>query len=274
MDKLGCKIIDYIKYSESLSWNLIKSQEDVDLHHLEDDLNYVQQIEANKYQFSELINTLVKLLLVFFEREGLDNYLEKFKSDIVDKIDDSYLFEIKFDPELPATSRIIEDIKGFLLPFSQFDNYSEEQQIRKIGIRYLENILNQTSFIIHESGKNPQSEVKVYNQVKIVIESTFPDSKKAGSNFRKIAKEYKPDILIPELEVAVEYKFANSEEKLIRCIEQILVDVKGYQNDADYKLFYAVFYVTNDFIGQIRFNEIWKDYSFPRNWKGIYCIGR
>jgi len=274
MKKLETKIKEVIKKVENLSWQIIKSLEDIELNHLHDDWNYTQEIESDKYQFSGQIKGLIKLILVYIEKQGLPNYLEKFQNEIVNKLTNDYLFEFRFDPELQESSQILEDIKEFLYPFPQFDHISEELETKRVGIRYLENILKQTSYIINKMGLIPTKEVEIYNAIKIVINSTFPKSHGAGSNFRKIGKEYKPDILIPELEVAIEYKYVNSEKKLINCIEQILVDVKGYQDDLNYKIFYSVFYLKGDIVGQNRFDELWAEYCFPKNWKPFYCVGK
>ncbi|KEO72238.1 hypothetical protein [Anditalea andensis] len=274
MKTLETKIIDTIKFGEYLFWQIIKSEEDVSLRHLENDVDYNRSIENNKDRFSELINSLMKLIIVFIEKQILPSYLEMFKNEILNKLTNEYLFQINFEPEMHETSKLICDIRVFLYPFSQFDSVSDDLNYKKFGFRYLENILNQTGYIISQSEKFPLKETEVYKAVKTVIKSTFLNSHEAGSNFRKIGKEYKPDILVPELEVAIEYKYGDSEQKIIKCIEQIIIDVQGYQKDGAYKMFYAVFYVKNDLIGKLRFEEIWKEYNFPNNWKPIYCTGK
>jgi hypothetical protein len=274
MKTLETRITDTIKFGDNLFWQIIKSEEDVGLRHLESDIEYNDSIEINKYRFSELINSLLKLVLVFIEKQNLPLYLDKFRNEIINKLTDEYLFEIKNDPELPESSKLIEDVREFLYPFAHFDSASDDLNYKRFGLKYLENILNQTGYIINQSDKIPTKETDVYNAVKTVINSTFLNSHEPGSNFRKIGKQYKPDILVPELEVAIEYKYGDSEQKIIKCIEQIIVDVHGYQKDKTYKIFYAVFYVKNDVIGKLRFDEIWKEYNFPNNWKPIYCIGK
>ncbi|EPU1022796.1 hypothetical protein ACVUNK_004389, partial [Escherichia coli] len=92
--------------------------------------------------------------------------------------------------------------------------------------------------------------------------------------FLKSFKEYKPDILIPELFTAVEYKYASTEEKLKSTIEQIAADVKGYTGDNDYNIFYAVFYVTTDFWGLEKFMNVWNENKFPQNWIPVYVVGK
>lgn len=102
----------------------------------------------------------------------------------------------------------------------------------------------------------------------------FTGAKSPRSSFIKSFKEYKPDILIPELHAAVEYKYANSAEKLKSTIDQICADVTGYTGDSDYRIFYAVFYVTQDFWGQEMFARVWSEMNFPKNWKAFYIVGK
>ena len=80
--------------------------------------------------------------------------------------------------------------------------------------------------------------------------------------------------MIPELYTAVEYKYAADEQRLKSTIEQIAADVKGYTGDKDYSVFYAVFYVTEDFWGQNKFSKVWDDQGFPKNWIPIYIVGK
>ena len=141
------------------------------------------------------------------------------------------------------------------------------------GVHYLETVLRNTGQIITTSGEKPRSETRVYKAVRSVLEAIFPSAKKPQSNFIKTAQVYKPDILITELYSAVEYKYAKDEAKLKTTIGQIADDVKGYTGDPDYKLFYAVFYVTKDFWGQDRFDAVWSEKEFPSNWRAFYVVG-
>ena len=164
-------------------------------------------------------------------------------------------------------------IRQFLSVFPIME--SDEDRYRRLsGIQYLENVLDNTASILSKMRKSPKSEPEVYKAVKDVLHAIFPTSKSPRSNFIKSAKEYKPDILIPELHSAVEYKYADTEEKLKSTIEQVAVDAKGYTGDKDYSVFYAVFYVTEDFWGERKFQEFWKELKFPENWRAYYKVGK
>ncbi|MGN4049262.1 hypothetical protein [Pseudomonas sp. SM4] len=161
----------------------------------------------------------------------------------------------------------------FLSSF-EFMESSSEKYDRVSGLQYLETVLKNTAVIISKNNLSPKTETEVYNAVKSTLGFIFTSSKSPKSNFIKTAKEYKPDILIPELYAAVEYKYAADEQKLKSTIEQIAADVKGYTGDKDYSVFYAVFYATDDFWGQAKFSKVWNEQGFPKNWIPIYIVGR
>ncbi|TWC61611.1 hypothetical protein [Herbaspirillum sp. SJZ099] len=166
----------------------------------------------------------------------------------------------------------LASLRQFLAPLNVLGD--ADRYLKLSGIQYLEVILENTASIIHKMGQTPASEAEVYKAVRHILESVFPSAKTPKSNFFKTAQEYKPDILIPELSSAIEYKHANNEAKLKAVIAQISDDVKGYTGDDDYNLFYAVFYVTNDFWGKAKFEKAWEEKNFPKNWRPYYIVGK
>ena len=101
---------------------------------------------------------------------------------------------------------------------------------------------------------------------------TYPKllKKQPRSKFIKTAQEYKPDILIPELKTAIEYKYAKSENRLKAIIDQIYADAANYTNDDDYLKFYAVFIIDGNFWAPPKCEAVWKEKNFPPNWIGIF----
>lgn len=165
----------------------------------------------------------------------------------------------------------LRDIANFLAPLNILDD--DSRFLTLSGIKYLETILKNTAKILHQNKIIPRSETEVYKGVRTVVEAVFPSTVGAKSNFLKTTNAYKPDILIPELYCAIEYKYAEDEQKLISTIAQISDDVKGYTKDDDYHVFYAVFYVSSDFWGIEKFKRAWQEKDFPQNWKAYYIVG-
>jgi len=211
----------------------------------------------------------------YFESKGLLNYLKDFQSDILPALsDENQLLEgTAYDEALGQSfSVLIDRFLDYLNVFFAFGDISFIHQ--RSGLKYLEHILRSTPIILNKMGVAADSETKIYNAVKFVCEVTFPDHESTTDSFVKKAKCYRPDVLIPSLNCAVEFKYATDERMLVNTIDQILVDVKGYDNQPVYKIFYAVFYVTVGVLSNERLTEIWEEKGFPKNWKGIMVSGR
>jgi hypothetical protein len=240
----------------------------------EEEEDYIRKdIDHIYYDFEVLLKKTYILVLTYIEAERNFELLTLYKEDLKEMfleefkpIKSEYVDEIE---ETFYVSDSLNKIKHYLIPFSAFDS----EIIKTSGIIYLENILENTSIIIKELKIKPTNEAQVYSAVKFTLKSTFPDSVHLSEPFYKTAKCYKPDILIPSIYTAVEYKYAEDEQKLIKTIEEILIDVSGYSNHAIYKLFYAVFYVKPGIVSEQRFKIIWNDNKFPNNWKPIFVIG-
>jgi len=224
-----------------------------------------------KEQYKHLASKLYFSILAYVESAGLPEHHQKCKSELEPFLkDDNSLLESGYHaPTGDLYSKFVEKCWMLLTPFQEFNGENTDEMFKQYGLQYLENILNNTAVIIRALNINPKSEAQVYNAVKIVTSSTFSDSNYTSESFQKIAKCYKPDILIPSLNCAVEYKYAINEQTLIRTIDEILIDVEGYKSNNIYKLFYAVFYVKSGIWSISRFNAVWKEKKFPENWKGI-----
>lgn len=226
--------------------------------------------------FHQILKSIYLSTICYLDQKNLDNYLEIFYRTFgkdTDNLKNCDRFEIDHYWSGEPYSVFLADLNRFLSSF-EFTESNEEKYERIAGIQYLETILRNTAVIISKNNKSPKSEADVYKAVRSTLEVIFTSSKSPKSNFIKTAKEYFADILIPELYAAVEYKYAADEQKLKATIEQILIDAKAYTGDKDYSIFYAVFYVTEDFWGQAKLNKFWDDLGFPKNWIPIYVVGK
>ena len=233
---------------------------------------WIEEDEQLKLSHESMIKSLHNHIICYFDMLELNNYLNIFikKFGEFPNTMDAYN-GIDFEPfDGEIYNQYLHELWSFLSPF---DFFKKDLSIKQTGIKYLETILKNTATAIYKMKILPKSETEVYNAVRIIIESVFPTSKNASSNFLKTAKEYKPDILVPELNAVIEYKYAKDETKLKTTIEQIAADAKGYTGDQDYNIFYAVFYVTKDFWGQSKFEQAWSDNKFPKNWRAFYVVG-
>ena len=237
----------------------------------EDSIN--SEIEQIYYGFNTTLKETYLIVLSYIESQGNSELLKLYQNELkcilqvdFNGVQTQYVEEVE---ETFYVSNSLDIINRYLLAFQAFD----KEITKTVGIIYLENILTNSSIIIKELKIKPTSETQVCNAVKFVLKSTFPDSVILTEPFYKTAKCYKPDILIPSLRTAIEYKYAEDEQRLTKTIEEILIDVVGYSNHPTYKSFYAVFYVKAGICSEKRFNLIWDASKFPNNWKPIFVIG-
>ncbi|NIG81772.1 hypothetical protein F3J34_50540 [Klebsiella sp. Ap-873] len=227
----------------------------------------------DKYEvpFFDTLKSIYLSVSLYVEKNNSPKYLSIFHSVFGEDYEEcEHYNEFSYDDYWTGmfNNTFLLKINQFLGPFEFFDSNNKGS-----GLIYLENILHGTESYLNVLGINPTKESDVYQPVKQVVNVVFPSSSNAGSAFLKPNKQYKPDILVPELKAAIEYKYANSRDRLNKNIEEVVSDTQGYTNDFNYSFFYAVFYVTQDFIGINRFMETWKQHNFPKNWVPIYVVG-
>jgi len=267
--------IEKILYEMSSIYADIQFKEEISSSKPDDyDLKY--EISDLEERFGYLADRVYKMCIAYFETKGLNEYINIFKTEILPNIKNKEkLLSGTFNQDnAEVYSDLTSIFWSYLLTFPAFGDNDTEILLKRTGITFLENILESTGVIIKELNKTPTTETQVYEAVKVVTQATFPSASFPSQSFQKTAKCYIPDILLPTLNCAVEYKYADTERKLIDTIDQILIDVKGYDKHLVYKLFYAVFYVKPGIWTKTRFDEVWKEKEFPDNWKGILVIGQ
>ena len=230
-----------------------------------------REYEYVEDSFTDNAKRVYKLVCFYIEKYSGIEYLKLFKENCKEYFESNrnLLSGSLHYENGEIYSNVLSEIWQHLFAFEGFGNNDYELLLKRTGISFLENILENTSVILSEVDKQPTSETEVYNAVKVVTKGVFPSANFPTTSFITMAQEYKPDILLPFLNCAIEYKYAMTEQKLKSTIDQIFADVKGYSNHNTYKIFYAVFYVRSGIWGQKKFNEVWKEKGFPDNWKGI-----
>lgn len=249
------------------------------MHTVEEDkkkVDFHEEKDNLESQFQTSAKNTFRIITAYLEILGYSSYLEDFKNEFIPIISDkNKLFDGDFNTDYDEViSKTESKFWSFLYPFEFSKGNYLDRLINQTGIIYLERVLKNTQKILHALKIIPKSEPEIYKAVRFFIQMLYPSTISPISNFNTSFKSYRPDILIPDLYAAVEYKYANKESTLKSLIEQVAVDSKGYTGDSQYKLFYAVFYVTNDFWGTEKFEVAWKEMKFPKNWKGFYIIGK
>lgn len=240
------------------------------------DFSKLSQEERDAYETEEqekeesliyMAEKLLPLVQAYIEAKYLPNYYNAFLTEIT--------------PFYETKGKILSDIGDmdselmhiYRKYLDAFDDFSVIDTRKEFDI--LESILNSTATLLKDFGIQPTSETDVYKPIKNICKAAFPDNKDCSHyKFQQTAKCYNPDILIPSLECAVEFKYVNDEKELNRTMDEILADVEGYKGNPSYSVFYAVFYAANSICSPKRFNCMWAEKHFPENWKGIYVQGK
>ncbi len=217
---------------------------------------------------------LYYLILVYLEGKGMIHLLTTFKSKfqtIIDSKKDIMSSSIQHpegDPELD----IIYAFQQFLDSFKGFDY----QQTREDELVKLISILKDTDYIVKNSRAEVFGEADVYKEVKWVLSLYYPTCKGLNkASYPGMFKSYHPDILIPELKVAIEYKYIKSKtDNIDDYLDQIRSDVENYRGDYRFENFIAVIYIENTSLARPEsIQEAWKGKRFPNNWTLVVANG-
>lgn len=253
-----------------------------DLTHLQVDIGFYnpndqwrkELVTMQEDKFKHVARCLYAASLAYIEAKNLPAYLNMFFEQIDPYFaDDDSMMIGNWSPAGDRYSVLANQFDKMFYAFPALSSESKGDLIRVTGLTYVENILASTAIIMRDLKIIPKSEIEVSNAVKIVCKATFPTAQFPTESFQQTAKCYKPDILIPSLGCAIEYKFAETQSRLIQTIDEILIDVKGYAQNRTYKIFYAVFYVKPGIWTNARFDAVWKEKQFPENWKGLLIQG-
>ncbi|WEK36153.1 MAG: hypothetical protein P0Y53_01450 [Candidatus Pseudobacter hemicellulosilyticus] len=208
-------------------------------------------------------------ICLFLELRGLNAYLEMFRSRYANAVydrDDSLQGSMLRYSEYEPSMIILEEFRDFLSVFPDVRSREREKSTDRLRM-----ILDNTRSILTQTNTQPENEAKVYNAVRWFIDVVYPSTRHGGSTrFQKKFTNYKPDILIPELQSAVEYKYVRSGKSFGTYLDQLKTDADSYTGDPDYKYFYAVVYFENS--GELSphgFNHGVTEKQFPDNWTVI-----
>lgn len=207
-------------------------------------------------------------IILYLEMIGGKKTLEIYLSTVSEKISSGKnLFEFNqpYDSdEFYALFPLL--LRKFLYPLNIFNDGDKQE------INVLENILKGTGKIIHDANLKKVSETEIYNEVKKYIRAAFPTTKNASNEFPKMLKTYKPDILIPELSCVIEYKYADSYERLKQVIDEIHIDVTNYSGNSKYNRFYAVIVMSKNFLSPSQCSAAWNEKGFSNSWQPIFSV--
>ena len=150
---------------------------------------------------------------------------------------------------------------------------TKEEAEAAAAIQRLERILLGTPKLVKDRGLEPKNEKDVRKAMYDLLIHPYPDTVREVP-ISKQSKIYKPDIGIPSLRAAIEYKFAASEQEVKTALGGIYQDVVGYAGSKDWTVFFAVIYMTEPFFTQAQVEAEFRMSKVDRSWKPLLVVGR
>lgn len=268
IENLAKEIRSQLHKLESTFWEVYVNPANYDYESPDPEHHYYDYEEEDKKTWLfHGTRILYYKICLFLELKNVPIYHKMFTTKFGDIINDEKKVTESRGPlyEDSEPSMIIHDeFREFLWSFYEFD-YSTT---KKLETNKLKLILENTNSIISKTKTKISNETSIYKPVKWLVEIVYPLSRDLGkARFIKKFTTYHPDILVPEISSAVEYKYIRKGENAEKYIDQIKTDADNYEGDPEYKYFYAVvFYEDKNEINPEAFKQAVREKKFPETW--------
>lgn len=251
----------------------IESAEWADMHSEPDERGYDDEKDFNKERLVEILEAIRLKLDFAHEYLGLIKMSERLSTDLA-KYKGKF-GELEFiqyvDVFYSPVKWILTKHLNALTSHIKIETESEYENTNSLIL--LEQILRGTPKMLSDRNIKPTDEAVVRNEVYKNLIHVFPDTVREIP-IAKVSKTYKPDIGIKRLKCAVEYKFVDSDKEAKTAIGGIYEDINGYEGSEDWTTFYAVIYMTDNFITQDQVEAEFKLSKVPHHWKPIVVFGK
>lgn len=225
-------------------------------------------VKVASFWVREYLENMYRIACVYLETQGLNEYLVAFKikySSII--LDENKATNITSYPLLDGDDfeemYLIHEWKNFLSPFNLF-----KQDISKDELLKLKELLKNTNNILKLTGIKVKNEESINGVVRDVLDLYYNNviAFKEGF-FRHSFKNYRPDVIIEEIGVAIEYKLIRKNDEISTKIDELIIDAKRYTGNSFNKKCLAVFCLSNKVTKTNKqIKEDWNKHKFPSNW--------
>ena len=222
-----------------------------------------------EFWINERIKDIYYLILTFLESKNLPTMAARFEREFLASISDpKKLMETsQSHPEAFEENALLGEFDRYLMPFKEFRTDFKETSIQN---NQLISVLGNTGHILNHLKTAVLKEADIYRLMQWFLSQYYPTtrfSQKAG--FIQRFKTYRPDILIPELKTAIEYKYLDKpDDNVDTFLDQISVDAKNFSGDPLYENFVAVMYFEHVVTATPESIIVaWNEKHFPSNWK-------
>lgn len=260
---IGKQIKDTLRYISNIQYDL----------HVRPEIEDGYKPNFTKELLFVRIRDLYFFILTYLEARGMSSLFEVFRNRYALIIDDDSKLEeyVCYCIDDESELKIIKEFEHFLKAFSFFDNhYKNEESEQLIAI------LKNTDHILKNCNVEVHNEADIYKQVKWILGLYYPKCRNRNkAAFIQQFKTYNPDILIPELRTAIEYKYINNQsDNIDDFIDQIKIDATNYVGDSNYNYFIAVIYIEDVSVATYEsVEEAWKAKKFSDNWELVVVNG-
>jgi hypothetical protein len=245
---------------------------------LEDYHKTTGKFDDEKKQFDELMITFyidraVKKIQFILEYLNLKELLAQFKDDI-SKYKNEYM-DFEYIPYVGVlNSPVVSLLRNYVeaitcvIPGKNYELKKKEEDIA-----LLERILLATPKILKDRNVLPKNEAEVRQEIYSLLIHVFPSTVREFSIPKELTN-YKPDIGVKSLKCAIEYKFVTTEEETRKFIGEIYEDMMAYDGSEDWKIFYAVIYMTDNYVTQAQVDSQVISSNGKNTWKVILVYGK
>ena len=266
---------NFKRFVENLDLQIREARKIIDnIEHM----TYYSDMSSEEYEFNYLklngeIYELHLKIIFALEYLGLTTLLEKFIEEF-----DKYKENITILKMVPYIEILHSPAVSLIWQFKnvincQFEDPKIKNDKNEYDLSILERLLRGSAKIITDRKVLPKNEADVRREIYNTLIHVFPDTIREIP-IPKISKTYKPDIGIKHLKCAIEYKFVNSETEAKSCIGGIFEDMMGYEGTDDWRTFFAVIYMTDNFLTQDQLESEFRLSKAKKNWKPILVFGK
>lgn len=217
-----------------------------------------QEAEALAYAAAQLRASIIIVMEALDLRSSLAQFIEGYKAH-AEKAGVVEFFD--GDDDLPYNEALsfLQDQLSLLAPLVEAPSGEESQ------VLILRNILQQSDWLIHQSGKPPKKEKDVQDALQTPLRLAFPDCTRQVS-IVQVSKAYEPDFGIESIRTAIEVKYVNDDPHVGIAIGQLYEDMKGYAGAPQWAHFEALIYQTAPFTTQMFVDAELKKVGAPKDW--------
>lgn len=243
------KLSDILQHQDTESAN---DPENYELNEAQDSMKYwIEKAFRDLAILSERLNAPIMAREILKSRKGIKHLDSLIRTD----------YDVSLHSEPLALARSYFDPLEVMVSGGEIS-----------GITIFETILHNTAKIIKAAGIEPKKETQVYDEVYKVVEFAFRDATRS-IELPKSVKTYKPDIGVRSLHAAVEYKYADTKEKVKVALDAIYSDMRTYAGHTDWRTFYGVIYMTGPFYTQKDIEHEWRLLRTDISWTPIVIVG-